>query len=612
MRTARRNRAPFLVFAFALALVVALLGGVTPASATGSTLTLNQASYVQGQTITASYSTASVSSTNWIGLYYSDSTPGQVSSLQWKYAPNSSGQVTFSTSALSPGSYRAYYLYNNGYTSLTDSVFFTILGTAVTTTPGTKSCAAPTAANLLQDGDSECATASASGYDDITVPGWTQTGVPSVVGYTVGNGFPGPSTPGPADRGNQFLSGGPVGDSTLTQSVDLSSAAVLIDTGVVTFSLSGWLGGYSSEASSTTVTAAFLNAQGATLGSGQIGPVTHTDRGNATKLLQRTATAAVPAGTRSAQIVVHLNGDPARNANNQYNDAYADSLSFSISVPVTVPSAPVPPAASVPGFDHVFFVMLENKSYDQVIGSASAPYLNQLAAGGATLGQSYGAIHPSDPNYIAVAGGSTFGHVDNPVPGAIGTLNASNLPDLAESAGKTWGGYIEDMNSPCNLQHNGYFDPDNLPFLYFKDIANNPSRCLSHIKPITSLWSDLGSTSTTPNLVWFEPNTCNTMHSCSVATGDTWMSANLPRLFASPAWTSQRSLLVITFDEDDTAHGQHIPSIVVGSQGTVKSGFVSPAHYTHYSMTRTIEAGLGLGTLTQNDAFAAAINDIWQ
>src|SRR2546423_801531 len=374
MRTARRNRAPFLVFAFALALVVALLGGVTPASATGSTLTLNQASYVQGQTITASYSTASVSSTNWIGLYYSDSTPGQVSSLQWKYAPNSSGQVTFSTSALSPGSYRAYYLYNNGYTSLTDSVFFTILGTAVTTTPGTKSCAAPTAANLLQDGDSECATASASGYDDITVPGWTQTGVPSVVGYTVGNGFPGPSTPGPADRGNQFLSGGPVGDSTLTQSVDLSSAAVLIDTGVVTFSLSGWLGGYSSEASSTTVTAAFLNAQGATLGSGQIGPVTHTDRGNATKLLQRTATAAVPAGTRSAQIVVHLNGDPARNANNQYNDAYADSLSFSVSVPVTVPSAPVPPAASVPGFDHVFFVMLENKSYDQVIGSSAAPY----------------------------------------------------------------------------------------------------------------------------------------------------------------------------------------------------------------------------------------------
>jgi hypothetical protein len=29
-------------------------------------------------------------------------------------------------------------------------------------------------------------------------------------------------------------------------------------------------------------------------------------------------------------------------------------------------------------------------------------------------------------------------------------------------------------------------------------------------------------------------------------------------------------------------------------------------------MTRTIEAGLGLGALTQNDAFAPAINDIWQ
>src|SRR4051794_34752249 len=106
MTTVRREKARFPLIAFALALGLALFADVTPASATGSTLTLDQASYVRGQTITASYSTSSVSATNWIGLYYSDSTPGQVSSLQWKYTPGSSGQATFTTTSLNPGSYR--------------------------------------------------------------------------------------------------------------------------------------------------------------------------------------------------------------------------------------------------------------------------------------------------------------------------------------------------------------------------------------------------------------------------------------------------------------------------------------------------------------------------
>ena len=65
--------------------------------------------------------------------------------------------------------------------------------------------------------------------------------------------------------------------------------------------------------------------------------------------------------------------------------------------------------SGVPQPDHVVVVMEENHAYNEIIGSASAPYINSLASqyGVAT---SYVAVaHPSLPNYLALTGGSTFG-----------------------------------------------------------------------------------------------------------------------------------------------------------------------------------------------------------
>ncbi|MFJ2577360.1 alkaline phosphatase family protein [Kitasatospora aureofaciens] len=689
--------------------VVALLMPLTavPASAGTATLSLDRATYTQGQTapLTATYSTSQVSSTDWVGIYPSDPGKGPGTgnaSLAWVYAPNASGSVNLSVSSLPPGSYKAFLLYNDGYTPLAAPVFFTVITATTTTTADSSLCLgqngydqgrpvalsyataraaatnwvgiypdgqtpgatgapaalvrvyAPNAAgsltlagdalapgtyaahflatdgytdlapparftvtapgtsgtNLIVNGDAECGNPSTSGYDGVTLPGWQVSGVPTAVAYGAPGGFPSAATPGPALRGNAFFSGGPVGDSALTQSADVSSAAGQIDGGAVTWNLAGRLGGWSGENSTATLAVTFKDASGTALGTGRIGPVTAADRGSATALLQRTATGTVPAGTRSIAIGLTLTRDPARSGG-QYNDAYADGLSLTLSTPLPQPAPPLPPASQVPAFDHVFFVMMENKSYDQVIGSSSAPYLNTLAQQNTTLTQSYGAVHDSDPNYWAVAGGSTFGHTDNPYPTLTGTITSPHLGDLVEGAGKTWRGYIEDMGSPCNLASSGNYDADNLPFAFFRDVTGNPARCQDKLQPITQLWQDLKSPATTPNFVWFEPNSCNTMHNCSVATGDTWMRDNLPNILNSPAWTQQRSLLVITFDEDDHNHGQHIPTIVAASPGLAKPGYQSPAHDTHYSVQRTIEAALGLGSLTQNDQYATPLNDIW-
>jgi acid phosphatase len=55
-------------------------------------------------------------------------------------------------------------------------------------------------------------------------------------------------------------------------------------------------------------------------------------------------------------------------------------------------------APAVPRFAHIVVVVEENHASGEIIGSASAPYLNSLARTGALLTQSYAVTHPSEPN----------------------------------------------------------------------------------------------------------------------------------------------------------------------------------------------------------------------
>src|SRR6188768_347600 len=66
--------------------------------------------------------------------------------------------------------------------------------------------------------------------------------------------------------------------------------------------------------------------------------------------------------------------------------------------------------------DHIVVVIFENKHRSSVIGSAQAPYLNKLAAQGASMTHSYGVTHPSQPNYLALFSGSTQGVTSNACP----------------------------------------------------------------------------------------------------------------------------------------------------------------------------------------------------
>lgn len=589
----------------------------TTSTASPSKLVLEGAATVpQGTKVTFDYLTpsATVTAKNWVGIYPASATPGAQASTTYQYVPGASGTVTFDTSQLGGGSWKAYYLFNDVYTILSGPVAFSVTTAAVP--PAQPLPPVSSGPNLLVNGGAETGEGSMIGVDTNTVPGWTQTGLLNAVTYGAkgGNGvtgYPAMSSLGPVDRGQNFFSGGGGGISTGTQTVSVKAASRSIDRGGVTYDLTGWLGGTGSETDAASVTSTFLDANGGRLGAASLTAVTPAMRKNTTALLSEEATGRVPAGTRTIRTVLRIVG-PHPTDRSGHGQGYADDLALRISTAVPAPAPVLIPAAHVPGYDHVFVVMLENQDYAGIIGNnTDAPYLNSLRPKGANLTQAYGETHPSDPNYVALAGGSLFG-VNTNTP-FTSTVNAPHIGDLVTQSGGRWRGYMENAAGACDTTAHGAYTIDDLPFYFFNDIKSNLAACQQHLVPLTTMSQDLERTSTTPTFSWLSADDCDDMEGCGVKAGDTWLSHTLPTIFHSPAWTTQRSLLIVTFDEDAAdgqAQSQRIPTLILGSKG-VQAGSSSKIRYTHYSVLRTIEAALGLPPLTKNDEYATPINDIW-
>ncbi|WP_266158323.1 alkaline phosphatase family protein [Dyella silvatica] len=479
---------------------------------------------------------------------------------------------------------------------------------ASTCSTGAVLAAANSSANLLAGGDGEAAACTSDWNAVTTVPGWTVLqGNPSVVCYSAAT-FATPASPA---RGNAFIADGPYGDSALSQRVDVSAAAAAIDAGTTTYTLSGWLGGYGSYSAHAVLSANFLDANGAPLGDTATVPtVTAADRGNSNAFLARSISNVVPAGTRAISVLLRFVDTGA-----SYNIGYADNVSLTLSTPLPV-AALKPPVSTVPAYDHVFVVMMENTNYGQVIGdSADAPFINSLASKGTLLMNASGTYHPSDENYLAIAGGDNF------VQGAIYYPNihvaSAHLGDRLEAVGKTWKAYEQGMGTPCNTNKNydSYYGADDAPFINFTNISSNPTRCQAHLVDLSQLSNDLQATASTPNFAWlaaddyYDGEASGNGSSTSLQVQDGWLKQTLQPIFNAPAWTHQHSLLVLTWDESSSYTGNHIATILVDSQGAVRAGYGSAASYNHFSVGRTIEQALGLAALTANDTYATPIND---
>jgi hypothetical protein len=114
-------------------------------------------------------------------------------------------------------------------------------------------------------------------------------------------------------------------------------------------------------------------------------------------------------------------------------------------------SAPSPRASSGSGPSggptKVLTFVEENSSFTQM--HDQMPYLDSLARQYAYASDFHAITHPSEPNYLAMAGGSTFGVTDDGPPSVNGAkvADASSVFDQAIARGLTAKLYAESMPS---------------------------------------------------------------------------------------------------------------------------------------------------------------------
>ncbi|WP_336114786.1 alkaline phosphatase family protein [Streptomyces sp. PTD9-10] len=256
-------------------------------------------------------------------------------------------------------------------------------------------------------------------------------------------------------------------------------------------------------------------------------------------------------------------------------------------------------AAALPTPDHVVVVVMENHAYSQVIGSSSAPYINNtLKAGGANLTQSYGLTHPSEPNYYMLFSGSNQGRTDDSCV-TVGSISAPNLASELIAAGQTWKSYNESLPSQgSTVCSSGNYAQKHNPWFGFSNVPTNTAMTMAQFPT---------DYTTLPKVSFVVPNLCSDMHDCSVSTGDTWIQNNLG---AYATWAqTHNSILAVTFDEDNKLSGNRIPTVLYGQH--VAPGSSSATTYNHYNVLRTVEDLAGLTTHAGNAASAADITGIW-
>jgi hypothetical protein len=232
-----------------------------------------------------------------------------------------------------------------------------------------------------------------------------------------------------------------------------------------------------------------------------------------------------------------------------------------------------PGANGVPRPDHVVIVIEENHSYSEIIGSSAAPYINSLAAQGALFTQSHATTHPSQPNYLHLFSGSNQGVTDDSCPHSFST---ANLGQYLLDASLTFAGYSEDLPSVGSpVCTSGAYARKHAPWVNFTNIPTTTNLPFSYFP------SDY---TTLPIVSFVIPNLNNDMHDGTIQQGDTWLQQHLNG-YVQWAMT-HNSVLIMTFDEDDSSQGNRIATIFVGQM-------VVPGQYSesinHFNLLRTLE-----------------------
>jgi acid phosphatase len=242
----------------------------------------------------------------------------------------------------------------------------------------------------------------------------------------------------------------------------------------------------------------------------------------------------------------------------------------------------------------VLVIIEENHSYAEM--RQGMPFL-------AGLSDTYGYAthwmalrHPSEPNYLAIVGGSTFDVTDDGPPQANASQigRAASVFDLALKAGKTAATYAQSMPGNCGTgdypNGDGTYAVRHNPWVYFPAGRTN---CRQHDQPLTAFRHD-ATANMLPNVGFLIPDVNHDAHDGTLAAADDWLRTTLEPALQSTDFKSGRLVIIVSADEDDEGSSNTVLTSVLTP---VLSQKVVSAPLTHYSLTRYLCQVLGVPPL---------------
>jgi hypothetical protein len=178
------------------------------------------------------------------------------------------------------------------------------------------------------------------------------------------------------------------------------------------------------------------------------------------------------------------------------------------------------------------------------------------------------------------------------------------------------------------------------PFVYFKSVQDgtDPNNSLANVVGFegkSGLYDDLAS-GHVPNLAFIAPNQCNDQHGrgnggsqCAfdpvtdgsqaglnpalIYVGDLALRTLVNAIHRSPAWRNGRSAIVTVWDENDYSFVPNLNQVLLIVDTNYGAHQVSSGkYYTHFSLTRSLDAGFRLPCLNHAcDANVKVMSDLF-
>ena len=266
--------------------------------------------------------------------------------------------------------------------------------------------------------------------------------------------------------------------------------------------------------------------------------------------------------------------------------------------------------------------MLENRSYNRVVGSPAAPFQTRLARECGNATEAFAATHGSAPNYLAVSAGQYPSSSLRGCAYLACLSNEDNIYQQLDRVGLRWKAYEESMPWACDKSSSWPYKIGHDPAIFYAGIS--AAQCRARVVAVPDLTARKGTfyddlrSGNLPSVAWVTPNRIDDGEkrcsgSCALISADRWLRAFLALVAVAPAYQDGSVLVLVTYDEGrgpDNKFGEncadktadldgrqpscHVPLFVVWQYARPGS---NNTFFTLYSLSRTIEGIFGLPCL---------------